>query len=373
MTVTNPSPLKVLFISRAYPPTIGGMETFSFELIRHCSLLENIKATAIVNRQGKKALLFFLPAVLTKTIFSASKYDVIHLADAVLAPIGDILKMIRPKTKVVLTMHGLDLTYAEKNRFYKQVNIEAIKALNGLVAVSEATKRQAVSMGIPSEKIIVIPNGINAQVTKSEKDSPSMDNLFLERKLTPPTAGQIPIISLGRLQKRKGVVWFIKKVFPFLDQRAIYLVAGGGPEEVAIKEAIQESSEKKRIFFLGPVSESEKKIIFNNGLLFVQPNLTVAGDMEGFGITMLEASSCGLVVIASAVDGIPEAIQNKKNGFLLEEKNAVAYRESINRLLKDPQKTKALGKEFQAYTENHFGWGEIAERYGNLFSKISKA
>lgn len=360
---------KVLFISRAYPPTIGGMETFSFELIRHLARHPQIKATAIVNKKGKKALPLFLPATLVKTVLSAGRYDLIHLADAVLAPIGDIVKMIHPKAKVVTTLHGLDLTYAEKNNFYKKINIEALKALDGLVAVSEATKKQALALGIPNDKVTVIPNGVNPEKAPAQKKEAWIE-LFDKRKLTTPKAEQTPILSLGRLQKRKGVTWFIREIFPLLDKRAVYLVAGSGPEEEAIKKAIQKSSEKTRILFVGAVSEAEKQILMAQCPIFVQPNFTVAGDMEGFGITMLEASAAGAVVVATRVDGIPEAISHQKNGWLTEEKNIDDLKTKINRLLANPQKTKALGQDFRANTLERFSWTKIAERYWQLFARI---
>ncbi|MDR1601380.1 MAG: glycosyltransferase [Tannerella sp.] len=50
---------------------------------------------------------------------------------------------------------------------------------------------------------------------------------------------------------------------------------------------------------------------------FLMPNIPVEGDMEGFGLVCLEASACGTLVFAADIDGIPDAVRNGKNGFLL--------------------------------------------------------
>ena len=73
---------------------------------------------------------------------------------------------------------------------------------------------------------------------------------------------------------------------------------------------------------LGYVTDETRDILFNTCDVFVQPNIKVAGDMEGFGISVIEAASCEIPVIASNIEGLKDAIKDGQNGFLVESGNA---------------------------------------------------
>ena len=83
--------IKLLFISRAYPPTIGGIENQNWELSSWLSKLAEVKV--IANKYGKKILPLFLPYALFKAFFLLPKYDALILGDAVLSVIGWKLKL----------------------------------------------------------------------------------------------------------------------------------------------------------------------------------------------------------------------------------------------------------------------------------------
>src|SRR3989344_9530578 len=101
---------RVLFITRAYPPVVGGMEKLSYEVTTGVSKLT--ESFIIANRKGKKNLPFFLPYAFFKALYiiKRNKVDVIHLSDAMLSPLGVMIKYLTGK-KVVTTAHALDVTY----------------------------------------------------------------------------------------------------------------------------------------------------------------------------------------------------------------------------------------------------------------------
>ncbi|MBD3245261.1 MAG: glycosyltransferase [Candidatus Moranbacteria bacterium] len=365
--------MKILFISRTYPPVIGGMEKLSYGLINSVAKLKGVEVTAIVNRYGKKTLPFFMVSSLIKAVLSARKYDVIHLSDAVLAPLGDIIKMFHPKIKVICTIHGLDITYGEKNLFYKKVNLNALNFMDKIIAVSQKTKETAVNLDIKEEKIKVIPCGVYAgeHFDKSIKKSQVIKLIKKKSKRFDIKDPQkfVYILTLGRLCKRKGIHWFIQNVLPDLDKKAIYLIAGEGVEKEKILKSIKKKKLRKRVYFLGFVTEAEKKILFNGAQIFVQPNIKVPGDMEGFGITMIEASLCRTVVVASGIEGIKEAIDHKKNGILLKPKDKAKYREVLNALIRNRDLRRDLAKKFRLFSKSHFDWPIIAKKYLKEFKK----
>ena len=100
--------MKILFISRAYPPAIGGIEKQNHELAK---ALSNIcKLDVIANTRGKRFLPLFLPYATLRALVTAHRYDVVLLGDGVLGITGWLLKLFTKKP-VVCIIHGLDITY----------------------------------------------------------------------------------------------------------------------------------------------------------------------------------------------------------------------------------------------------------------------
>ena len=111
--------MNILFITRAYPPVIGGMEKFSYKVTTEVSKLT--PSIILANKKGKKNLILFFVFALFKSLFliKKEKIEVIHLGDPVLSPIGFIIKLIYKKP-IVVTLHGLDITYP--NKLYQKIN-----------------------------------------------------------------------------------------------------------------------------------------------------------------------------------------------------------------------------------------------------------
>ena len=149
--------MKVLFISRSYPPTLGGLEQQNYAIREGLASL--VEVEAIVNPSGKRLLPLFLPWCMLRSIWLARRYDVILLGDGVLAIIARILKQIYPVKPVACILHGLDVTYS--NPIYQRIWLKRfLVSVDRIFAVSQATADQAIRRGIADTKIKVIPNGV---------------------------------------------------------------------------------------------------------------------------------------------------------------------------------------------------------------------
>src|SRR5690606_17592950 len=102
---------------------------------------------------------------------------------------------------------------------------------------------------------------------------------------------------------------------------------------------------------------------------FVMPNIVVPGDVEGFGLVALEAASRGLPVVAADLEGIPEAIRDGRNGYLVPPEDVAAWTKTLHSLLLLlPEERRELGCRFQAYTAENFSWQRTAAAYVAAFS-----
>ncbi|MFC1608552.1 glycosyltransferase family 4 protein [Patescibacteria group bacterium] len=357
----NEKKMKILFISRAYPPVVGGIENQNYELSqwipRHAEL------ETIINTKGKKFIPIFFPYAFIKGLFIAPKCDAILLGDGVLSIIGWLLKIFT-KTPVISVVHGLDLTF--KLSLYQKLWVGFfIPQMDKLIAVGNTTIDEGTKRNIAKEKFVFIPNGVDPDrffEKHAKEELEKITNLDLQ--------GKKVILTLGRLAKRKGVAWFIENVVPKLDSNTLYVIAGDGADKENIKRAIKENKLEERVRLYTSISDDEKKILYNTVDMFVQPNIKVEGDMEGFGLVVIEAASCERVVLASQLEGLKDSIIPGKNGFLAESENAEQYAKKINALLLEDDLRGDFGVQARKYVKENLSWNKITEKY---IKEIKKA
>ncbi len=359
----QPQKIKILFISRAYPPVVGGIENQNYELYTWLSKLAEVKL--IANRRGKKFLPFFLPCALFRALFLFRKYDVLLLGDGVLGIIGWKAKLFYKKP-VISVIHGLDLTYRMK--LYQKLWVNFfIKKIDKLIAVGNETIRIGTGKGIPAEKFIFIHNGVD-----TEKNLGDWSREDLEKAVGEKVEGKKVLLTSGRLAKRKGVSWFVENVVPKLNSDIIYIVAGEGPDKENIAQAIEKNNLPARVKMLGYVPDETRNILFNTCDLFIQPNIKVPGDIEGFGISVIEAGSCRLPVIASKLEGLKDSIKDGQNGFLIEPYDAGGYVNKIDELLANNDFRKEFGEKARQFVIDNYSWDKIARRYLEEIEKTLK-
>lgn len=361
--------MKILFVSRAYPPITGGIENQNYGIAK--SLSEIADVDIIANPYGKKFLPVFLPWIALKLLFVSWKYDAILFGDGVAGTLGIIIKILPVKTKVISIIHGLDITFANKKsllgKIYGMVNIPSLKKLDRLIMVGHQTIEEAVKIGISRDKCTFIPNGV-----------------FIEDIFEPHTREELAkvigtdisnkkvVLRIGRYVQHKGVEWFIRNVVPSLPDNVLFVAAGAVVAKATTGDgnyypkcitAVQELKLENKVKLLTNLPWNDMKILFNTVDLAVSPNIRVPGTMEGFGINVIEAASCERVVVASDLEGLKDAVINGKNGFLIEPENAQAYITKITELLEQDEYRKEFGKQARIFSEDHFQWKNIAKQY----------
>lgn len=306
---------KILVITRNYPPKIGGLEIFSFNLIHSFQEDSDTATFKITLSKSNLHLLWFFPVALIKSCLLLKNNNIkyVHLCDGVLAPLGFLLKWFF-NTQVSVTLHGLDVTY--KNPVYQLIVPKCIASLDKVVCVSHSTRHEAIKRGVPVRKCHVVLNGVNPEDFKVRMTRDEISNLVV--RISGLCIGSKKVLlTVGRLVKRKGVVWFLNHVFPLLSDDQVYLIVGSGPEEIDIKKVIGKKGYEGRVKLLAGLSCSDRNILYHGVDLFIMPNIVVSGDVEGFGITAIEASICGLPVIASNLQGITDAVIDGVTGRLV--------------------------------------------------------
>ncbi len=351
--------LKILFISRNYPPRIGGLEAFSYNLIKEFEAHEITHKITL----GKSYihLFWFLPFALFKGFYLTKKHDIflIHLCDGFLAPIGILLKLLTD-ARISITIHGLDITY--DHRLYQLIVPWCVARLDKVICVSRFTQAECIRRGIPHHRCTVIPNGVRPDelyLNRFKND--------LRRKLAKAAGISLQdktvLVTVGRLVLRKGIAWFVETVMPRLRESFYYLIAGDGPEYRRIQRLVENKNLRDRVFLLGRVSEETKKIIYNAADIFVMPNLTVPNDVEGFGIAAIEAGSCGLPVIASDIQGLQDAVFDGVTGYLIGECDAEGLIQKIEQM-------DLKREDVRSAVVSGFDWKRVYKSYRNALIRM---
>lgn len=324
--------MRVLFISRKKSSDIGGLSRFALNL---------------TSRFPHPYYLLSPDSLITLVKLPFLKFDLIHLCDATLLPLGVILKLLFRKP-LTLTAHGLDITY--RNIIYQRMLRLLLPKADAVIVDSQAARGLLDSFRLQKEKISIIPPGIAINHLKS----PNPHNL-------PNLKGKIVLLTVGNLVLRKGHVWFLKNVFSKLSDDFTYVIVGNGP----LAHLGGGLGRTPRVILTGRLTDHQLAYIYSLADIYVCPNQHIKGDFEGFGISVGEAAAMGLPVVASNVDGIPQIIKDDKNGILVEPVPQ-AFIEAINRL-KSPTLRKSLGTKAKLYTKTHYNFQKTAKKYKEVF------
>ncbi len=345
----SPSTYDLLLVTRNYPPMVGGLERYAYDL--HRTLSVRMRVALLANRVGLRGVPLFVLRVLWHVARHRDRYARVHVADAALAPLGWLLRCLTG-VPVTVTTHALDVTYA--NALYQRVVPWCLRRLDGVVCVSRFTRDQCVARGVDANRCHVIPNGIRREALAGSAAAP--DGPAVLRELE----GKRVLVTIGRLVKRKGVAWFVAEVLPGLGPEFIYLVGGAGEQRAAIEQAIAARGLGSRVRLLGVLDEQGKRALLERAELFVMPNVAVAGDAEGFGISVIEATAHGVPVIASDLEGLRDAVVDGVTGRLVASGDVDAWRRVV-------QTARFDRAEVARQTLARYDWDRLVERYLDFF------
>lgn len=358
--------MRLLFVTRKFPPSVGGMEKFSYDLSQALAAKTDMTLVAWGGTGRIKAVVIALPYLFVRAFLALCRggIDVIHVNDGLLAPSGYLLSRLFRKPFVVV-IHGLDITY--KNPLFRAVVPWSVKRADAVCCISQATAQQARLQGVPESKIKVINLAVQDDLAGRS------NRTDLLKKLDLPADAKI-LLTVGRLVKRKGVAWFIDNVLGDLvknNSRLMYLVVGEGQERPAIEAAIKRTGLEAHVRLLGRAKDELYTAAYNGADVFVMPNINVPDDMEGFGLVVLEAALCKLPVVAADTEGIRDAIIDGRNGYLVPVGDAQAFQERINLLLANSDQAAKFGEQARAYTVAHYQWEAIADRYLSVYLHLA--
>lgn len=385
-------PRKLLLLTEIFPPTVGGSGRLFWEVVSRLPAGQVVVATAAVPGAAEfdrthNLNVIRLPMALgdrgvrrpsslkyyLKTAWRVTRLVKQHGIGLLVCgrnlPEGFVgyLANVLCGVPFAFVNHGEDIGVSRGSREMTWMTKRVMKRAVAAVANSFNTKRMLTDdWGYPADKAHVLQPGVDATRFVPAAADP-------EFRQQMGWAGRRVLLTVGRLQKRKGHDTVLRAL-PAVRAAVpgvLYAIIGRGEEEPHLKALAAECGVADAVQFLGGVSDDVMTRCYQQCDLFVLANRTVGvGDIEGFGMVLLEAQACGKAVVAGDSGGTAETMDAPHTGRVVNCDRAEPLAGVLTELLSDPAGLAEMGRRGRAWVEGRFDWPQVAERARQLFDRL---
>jgi glycosyltransferase involved in cell wall biosynthesis len=249
---------------------------------------------------------------------------------------------------LLVSFLGLDVSTLGRGtlwrRIYKRDLIDSGTAVTG---VSNHVCARLEELGFPRDTVHLLHNGVRVDRFHYSDPAGRWDGRTVK------------CLHVGRLVEKKNPVLLVQAfrhavdmARPGLDLRLD--VIGEGPLEGALKAEISRLGLGDKVRLLGPLPHDLIVKAMQEAHVYTQHAVTAPnGDQEGQGISLVEASSCGLPVVTTRHNGIPDVVLDGETGYLVEERDVRGMGERIAGLAAHPERWKEMGARGRKHVETH--------------------
>lgn len=241
-----------------------------------------------------------------------------------------------------------------------------LKQANGYVGISKPIAEEFVECGMDTRRIFKFPNGIESKAfTPVDADG----RRSLREKLGLPVDRMIASYS-GKLNQGKGLEHLLRAWVDVSEAREdahLVLIGSGGGQSLSredeLRAYVRDNALESSVTFTGYVENVNEYLQASD--MFILPT-----ENEAFPLSLLEAMSCRLPVIASRVGGIPEIVSHLDNGILVNPADPDALSSEIVRLMGEPSLAGSLAANARQTACDRYSIESVAARYYELFSSM---
>lgn len=268
------------------------------------------------------------------------------------------------KLPVVCTLHTLfDPTWGVKSYFRHLAMWWSLRTFfDRVIAVSESTRLHHIKKGLldPS-KVLTLYNGIDLTGFSAIDAS---ERACLRRELGIPATSPL-LITVAVLRPQKGIQYMLDALPQILDAipKATYLIVGDGEHRSLLEQQAQAIGVHNRVAFAGVRKDIPALLAASD--VFVLPSLG-----EALPTVLAEAMAARKPIIATAVGGMPEMVQDTENGILVPSCDPEALARACIRLLSDGSLARRLGERGREIVEERFNVRCQAQQLGELYDKL---
>jgi glycosyltransferase involved in cell wall biosynthesis len=372
--------MRVALVGDEYYPDISGVPRYAFELSRHlvslgiepvvithahagqpeeeviCGVRIRRNPGLILNAPHRAASPFLFRRC--HAYIREGRFDVVHGLD-IYSSMAEMAILSARKHHIpsVLACHSVNESYPSVS--LQRPVLFPIRKANAVIAVSRASARFCRWLGVASQRIVVIPNGVDLSSFNQKQDG-----TLMRGKLGLDT--QPVVMTALRLIKRKNPARLVA-VFPEVLEvipEAKLVIAGSGPEEANLTRQIKRLAITDSVFLVGGLQKAEIAPLMAGADVFVMPSRA-----EAFGLSLLEAAAAGLPVVCPNAGGIPEVFRDNLDAVLYPPGDDRAIARAIIRLIRNKELANKLRRNAVG-TASRFTWEKTAKRTLQVYEKV---
>jgi glycosyltransferase involved in cell wall biosynthesis len=277
-------------------------------------------------------------------------------------PAGLVALALGPwrRRPVVVTVWGSDLALLRVPALGGMARRLLTRAAR-VVAVSETMARALVALGLPAERVCVVLTAIDPPAAPAEGKEE------LRRALGLPAAHTLALF-LGRLSPVKGPDVLLEAVGRLAARHpeATFVFAGDGQLRGPLQEAARRLGVERQVRFVGQVPREDVPAYLTACDLLALPSRS-----EGLPHAVLEAMAFGLPVVASAVGGVPEVVQDGVTGALVPPEDPAALADALSPLLAEPDRRQRYAEAARrAFAAREHTWPRVARQLDEIYRAL---
>lgn len=364
-----------LLVTNDFPPKIGGIQSYLWELWRRLPAAETTVMTTpyagdrewdaaqafrVVRRPEKVLLPTRRIARDTDALAREVGADVIFVDPAL--PLGAIVPKLTAAPVVVVT-HGAEITVPGRLPTRPLLG-RVLRAATGVVAAGSYPLAEAEHAAGRALRALVVPPGIDPDRFRPAADDGERG--AARERLGLPADARI-VLGASRLVPRKGFDVLIDALAQ-LPADVIVVIVGGGRDRARLERHAARRGVAERVRFLGRVGEEELPLAHRAADVFAMLCRDRWGGLEaeGFGIVFLEAGAAGLACVAGRSGGSHDAVVDGETGFVVEPRDVGAVAARLRELLDDPACRNAMGARARALAASDWSYDRRVEPLARL-------
>jgi glycosyltransferase involved in cell wall biosynthesis len=260
---------------------------------------------------------------------------------------------------VIAISHGWTAA-TPKVRLNELIDRVVLRWMDAVVCVSAAQAARVRRALVPARKVVTIANAVSAEAFAPA--DPAYRTVLVKLFAKPPRA---IVGAAGRFSPEKNFALFVDAAATVAAQRPDtgFVLFGDGPLRGVLEQQITRLGMSERFVLAG----------FRTDLGKLLPHLDLAvlsSITEGLPVILLEALAAGVPMVATAVGGVPEALEDGRSGYLVPPGDRAALARRILDALADDSVRRAMGRYAQQHVREHFSFEEQARRYRELFARV---
>jgi phosphatidylinositol alpha-1,6-mannosyltransferase len=359
------SRVHVLLVTPEFPPQRGGIGTHCHEMASHWRGAAEVTVLAPAGDGRSRLGRLLRLRARVRRVLRERRVDVVYVAHWRAS--GVAVRLADPRgrrvTRWVQAVHGSEVLSPLRGRGLRNALLRRLfrwttARADAFVALGVHQACLLERLGVDRRRVVVSPEGVDP-ARFQRVDGALLEQVRARHRLE----GRRVLLTVGRLVERKGHDMVIR-VLPAIRRAvpdAVYLIVGTGPRERDLRELAASMGVAGSVLFCGAVSERELAAYYHACDVFVMPSREVDGDVEGFGITFMEAAACARPCVGGRTGGVAEAVADGETGLLVDPHAAGEIAAAAVRLLTDPELARRMGAAGRRRVLAEFRYAQIAE------------